>query len=98
MRRPGTVALVTAAAMVAVAAPALTTTWSSIDASVIPKDKSARTVADALASGAAGKAPVTVAIAAPESARAQVAAYAGRVGAVDDVQRTAAPRYLGANT
>jgi len=98
MRRPGTVALVTAVAMVAVAAPALTTTWSSIDASVIPKDKSARTVADALASGSAGKAPVVAAVAAPESAQAQVAAYAGRVGAVDGVQRIAAPRYLGENT
>ena len=98
MRRPGTVALVTAAAMVAVAAPALTTTWSSIDASVIPKEKSARTVADALATGAAGKAQVVVAIAALASARAQVGAYARRVGAVDDVQRTAAPRYLGDDT
>ncbi len=98
MRHPGAVALVTAAAMVAVAAPALTTTWSSIDASVIPKDKSARIVADALAPGDAGKAPVLLAITAPESARAQVAGYAGRVRAVDGVQRTAPPRLEGKNT
>jgi uncharacterized membrane protein YdfJ with MMPL/SSD domain len=97
MRRPGPVALVTAAAMLAAAAPALTVTWSSIDSSVIPKDKSARTVAD-LASGTAGKAPVLIAIAAAPSARAQVADYAARVGAVDGVRRTAPPRYLGHDT
>ncbi len=98
MRRPGTIALVTAGAMLAIAAPALTTTWSSIDGSVIPKGDSARTVSDALAPGAAGKSPVLMAIAAPRSAATEVAAYAARVGAVDGVLRTAAPRYLGENT
>jgi RND superfamily putative drug exporter len=98
MRRPGAIALVTAAAMLAVAAPALTTTWSSVDATVIPKDKSARTVADALERGGPGKSPIVMAITAPDSARAQVAGYAERVAAVDGVQRTAPPRYLGKDT
>ncbi len=98
MRRPGLVAVVTAAAMLAAAAPALTTTWSSIDASVIPQGKSARTVADALDRGSAGKAPVLIAAEAPRSARTAVDAYASRVSHVAGVQRTAAPRYLGQDT
>jgi trehalose monomycolate/heme transporter len=99
MRRPGVVAAVTAAAMLAIAAPALTTTWSAIDGSVIPKDKSARTVADTLAATAGtAKAPVVAAITAPESARAQVTAFAGRVDSLAGVQRTAPPRYLGDDT
>ena len=58
MRRPGVVAITTAAVMLAVAAPALTTVWSAIDATVIPEDKSARVVADALAAGdGTGRAP-----------------------------------------
>jgi RND superfamily putative drug exporter len=53
-------------------------------------------VADVLAADdGAAKAPVVVAIAAPRSARAQVAAFADEVRAIDGVQRTAAPRYLG---
>src|SRR4051794_28221126 len=48
MRRPGLVALVTAAAMLAVAVPSLDTHWSAIDSTVIPKGESSRTVADAL--------------------------------------------------
>jgi RND superfamily putative drug exporter len=98
MRRPGPVAVVTAAAMLAAAAPALTTTWTSIDSSVIPKDKSARTVADAVDPGSAGKAPVLIAVAAAQSAHPEVTAYAARVAAVPGVQRTAPPRYLGADT
>jgi RND superfamily putative drug exporter len=99
MRRPGIVAAVTAAAMLAVAAPALTTTWSAVDASVIPKDKSARTVADALATrDRAAEAPVIVAVAAPRTAGPQVAALAARMRGVAGVQRTAAPRYLGRGT
>jgi RND superfamily putative drug exporter len=98
MRRPGPIAVVTAAAMLAAAAPALTTSWSAIDSSVIPKDKSARTVADALAPGTAGKAPVLIAADAPRSAQAAVTRYAARVGDVAGVRRSAAPRYLGHDT
>ena len=99
MRRPGTVAGVTAVAMLAIAAPALTTVWSAVDGSVIPQGKSARTVADALeASAGAAKAPVVVAIRAPESARPRVAAFAARVDAITGVQRAAVPAYLGRGT
>jgi RND superfamily putative drug exporter len=99
MRRPWTVATVTAAAMLAIAAPSLTTTWSAVDGSVIPKGDSARTVADALAAhNRAAEAPVLTAISAPRSARAQVEAFAARERALAGVQRTAAPRYLGHDT
>jgi RND superfamily putative drug exporter len=48
MRRPLPVALITGALMVVLALPALRAVWTPIDASVIPKSQSARTVADAL--------------------------------------------------
>jgi uncharacterized membrane protein YdfJ with MMPL/SSD domain len=99
MRRPGPIAAVTAAAMLALAAPSLHTNWSAIDGSVIPKDKSARTVADALdRSDARAKAPVVVAVAAPQSARADLDSYAGRIRRVPGVERVAAPRRLAADT
>jgi uncharacterized membrane protein YdfJ with MMPL/SSD domain len=99
MRRPGVVAAVTAAAMLAAAAPSLGTHWSAIDSSVIPKDKSARTVADALERfGAGAKAPVVVAVSAPADARGALRSYAGRIGRVRGVERVSAPRRLSADT
>ena len=100
MRRPAAVATVTAVAMLAFAAPALTTKWSAIDATAIPRDQSSRTVADALvrAAGDAPKAPVVVAIAAPASARADVDAFAGRVATLGGIERVAEPRALDAGT
>src|SRR5215218_3485001 len=97
MRRARFVAPLTAIGMMALALPALTTTWSAVDASVIPKDKSARVVADAIVrdGGDAAKAPVVMAIAAPAAAREEVAAFARRVAAIDGVQRVAPPRALG---
>jgi RND superfamily putative drug exporter len=98
MRRAKLVAPLTAIAMVAFALPSLNTTWSAIDSSVIPKDKSARTVADAINAGQAAKAPVLVAVTAPESARDEVAALARRAGRIDGVERVAPVRYLGRDT
>src|SRR5215210_2266151 len=97
MRRARFVAPLTAIGMMALALPALTTTWSAVDASVIPKDKSARVVADAIVreGGDAAKAPVVMAIAAPAAAREEVAAFARRVAAIDGVQRVAPSRALG---
>ncbi|MGZ4242964.1 MAG: MMPL family transporter [Solirubrobacteraceae bacterium] len=98
MRRPGIVAATTAALMVVAALPALSTVWSSAnDSSVIPKDKSARTVADALTRdfAGAGRSPVTVAVRAPASDRAAVDAYAHRIATVPGVQGVTAPRLLG---
>ena len=58
MRRAKLIAPLTAIAMLALSLPALTTTWSAIDSTVIPKDKSARTVADAINRGEAAKSPM----------------------------------------
>ena len=101
MRRPGLVAGVTAALMVAAALPALSVQWSSAnDSRVIPQGRSARTVADALARdfAGAGRSPVTVAIRAPGSDGAAVAAYARRIAAFHGVQRVSAPRRVGSDT
>jgi trehalose monomycolate/heme transporter len=101
MRRPGIVAATTAALMVVAALPALSTVWSSAnDSSVIPTDKSARTVADALTRdfAGAGRSPVTVAVRAPSTDGAAVAAYAQRIAAVHGVQTVSAPRRLDGDT
>ncbi len=88
MRRPGPVALLTAAVMAAAAIPALSVAWSPAnDPSVVPSGQSARVVSDALdrAFGASGDAPISVAISAPHSAGAQVRAFAHRVAALAGV-------------
>jgi uncharacterized membrane protein YdfJ with MMPL/SSD domain len=96
MRRPGAVAAVTALVMLALALPALTTVWSPVDSTAVPKGQSARTVSDAVDRDfhGAGRTPVTVAITAPGAERAAVAAYAERVGRLDGVQRVAPPTAL----
>ncbi len=101
MRRPGLVAAVTAALMLAAALPALSVQWSSAnDSRVIPQGQSARTVADALNRdfAGAGRSPVTVAIRTPGSDGAAVTAYAHRIATFDGVQRVSAPRLLGGDT
>jgi RND superfamily putative drug exporter len=100
MRRPGVIAATTAAVMLAVALPALGVRWTPVDATAIPKDKSARVVADAIQRdfGGTGSTPVTVAITAPASEQAGVEAYAERVGALSGVRSVEPPVALGENT
>jgi RND superfamily putative drug exporter len=101
MRRPGIVAAVTAALMVAAAVPALSVHWSSAnDSRVIPTSQSSRIVADAVARQfpGAGTQPLTVAIAAPRSSASAVAAVARRVRALPGVTGAVTPAYLGAST
>jgi RND superfamily putative drug exporter len=98
MRRPGVVAVLTSAVMLAAALPALTAAWSSSsDTSVIPRGDSSRTVADALARDFAGGAesPVTVAISAPASQSAAVARFARDIAGFPGVARVGNPRLLG---
>jgi RND superfamily putative drug exporter len=97
MRRAKVVAPVTALAMLALALPALGTTWSAIDASVIPEGKSARTVADAV-NREAGPAKAPVLIAVSGGTPAEVAAFSDRVAQVPGVERVAPPRELGGGT
>jgi RND superfamily putative drug exporter len=98
MRRAKVVAPLTALAMLALSLPALSVTWSAIDSSVIPEGKSARTVADAVNSGEAAKAPMVIAVSAPAGARTDVQAFADRVARVDGVERVAPVKDLGAGT
>lgn len=92
MRRPGVVAVATAAVMLVVALPALTVSWTPVDASAVPAGNSARVLSDASAAefGGAATTPVTMAVTAPESARADVEAYGARFDAE--------AQFLGANT
>ena len=85
MRRPGLVAVATAAVMVVLAAPALRAEWSPVDASVVPKDLSSRLVADTITQsyGGNGSTPVTVAIEADDSG--DVSAFAGAVSVLPGV-------------
>jgi uncharacterized membrane protein YdfJ with MMPL/SSD domain len=101
MLRPGPVAVLTAAVMLAAALPALSVTWSpSNDPSVVPTGQSARVVSDTLsrAFDASTDAPVTVAIIAPRTDGRAVRAFAGRVGAIADVDGHPSLHYRGAST
>ena len=100
MRRPGVVAAVTAALMLAIALPATGVNWTPVDSTVIPTDKSSRVVADAIERdfGGTGDTPVTVAIDAPSSDGAEVRSFAAQVGDIAGVRSVAAPADLGRET
>lgn len=100
MRRPGAVAAGTALVMLVAAAPALRAEWTPVDASVIPKDKSARTVADRLATEFAGQdtEPVTVVLAAPRGEGAAVRSFADDLAGLPGATAVAAPRPLDEQT
>ena len=93
MKRPGRIAAATSIAMLALAVPALSTNWTPVDSTAIPKSESARTVADAIAQdfAGAGETPVLIAIDAPAGAESDVKAYAAEVAALDGVRRVAEP-------
>ena len=100
MRRPGTVAAVTAAAMVLVAIPTLRAQWTGVDAGILPPAHSARAVDDRLAADypQLSSDPVVIAVHAPAGAGAAVDRYAARVARVDGVGRVSAPQRLDAST
>ena len=101
MRRPGAVAIATGVVMLALAAPALRAEWTPVDSSVIPTDKSSRTVADAVAAdfGGTGGSPMTIAISTTGAdADADVAAYADEVNALPGVLAPGVPAQLDATT
>ncbi|MDA0139370.1 MMPL family transporter [Solirubrobacter deserti] len=92
MRRPGVIAVATAAVMLVVALPALSVNWTPVGADAVPTGNSARTLSDASEAefGGAATTPVTMAVTAPESAAGEVETYAARFDAP--------ARYLGSNT
>jgi uncharacterized membrane protein YdfJ with MMPL/SSD domain len=100
-RRPGIVAAVTAALMIAAAVPALSVHWSSAsDSRVIPSSQSSRVVADAVARQfpGAGTQPLTMAIAVPRSSAPAVSAVARRVKTLPGITGATIPVYLGDRT
>jgi len=96
MRRPLRVAVVTGVLMLAVALPSLRAVWTPVDATVIPKGESARTVADTLARDFGGQdsSPVAIALDAPAGERAGVAEYAAGLEGLPGVRAVAEPRAL----
>lgn len=98
MRRPGAIAVVTAAIMVVLAAPAVRAEWTPVDGSVIPEDLSSRTVNDTLAEQYGGDSgtPVTVAVRSDDPAA--VAAFASDASALPGVTEPAAAVDLGRDT
>ncbi len=100
LRRPAAVALVTAAAMVAIALPALHTHWSGVDAHVLPASASAHQVEDAIESEfpRVRSTPEFVAIRAGAAYGAAVRAYADELTRIPGLAQVVPPRYLGRGT
>ncbi len=97
MRRPGMVAVLTAAALLLLATPALGIRWSGIDASVLPTGQSARTVSDTIARDfpRVNSSPAILAVTAPARAGPALHAYAARLQRIGGAQQVSAPRNLG---
>lgn len=92
MRRPGSIALVTAVLMMILAAPALRAEWSPVDDSVIPEDLSSRAVSQTLAEEfPQAHGVVTVALLAGEQ---EVADYAVEASEFDAVLGAGRPMEL----
>lgn len=93
MKRPGTIAAVTAIVMIVLSLPALRAIWTPVDAQSVPEGLSSRTVADALAGDFPGQdsSPILlVAEAAPDQV-SQVQAFADRVAATPGIGNVEPP-------
>jgi RND superfamily putative drug exporter len=98
MRRPGLVALLTAAALIAAAAPSLRLALTPPDAHVLPSSSQARRVAEALTHDFAvdPSQTITMVVRAPASGLQSVAAIARRARQTAGSQASEGqPRYLG---
>jgi RND superfamily putative drug exporter len=99
MRRPGFVALATAAALIVVALPALRLQLTPADVHVLPSSAQPRLLAEAITHDFAvdGSQTVTMVVRAPQSGVRTVAAFAHRaqVAAGAQASMAGAPRYLG---
>lgn len=100
MARPGLIAVVTAAVMVALALPALRAQWTPVDIGTVPAGLSARTVGDTLARDFARQdsSPILIAVQAGPQAAPEVRALAGRVSKLPSVAAVEAPRRLNGST
>jgi len=91
MRRPGRIAAATAALLIVLGLPFLGIRFTGVDAGVLPPERSARVVDDALRSEfpADRSTPVNVVLRAPGGDRAVVQAYARRLAALPGVAAVA---------
>jgi len=100
LRRPGLVAVATAAVLLVAAIPTLRTHWTGVDASILPTSQSARVVSDTLTRDfpRVDSTPTVVAVQAPPSRARDVRAYSRRLRDVEGVGAVASPRKLGSGT
>ncbi len=100
MRRPGAVAVVTAALLIVAGLPFLRATFVPTNAKMLPESSEARQVAEAVERDfpAAGQAPIRVVARAGPAQDAAVGAYARRLRAVEGAGTVAPPRRLGPDT
>jgi putative drug exporter of the RND superfamily len=97
MRRPGPIAAATAALLIAMGLPFLRIDFTGVDASVLPTERSARVVEDALGTefppGATS--PVIVLAGAGERGRSAATAFAGDLSRLDGVATVSEPEQAG---
>ena len=100
MRRPALIATATITGLLLMAVPTLSTTWTGIDASVLPTTQSSRIVSDTITRDfpAANATQMILAITAPTSAGPQLAAYATRLNTIPGISSVSTPRQLSADT
>jgi RND superfamily putative drug exporter len=100
MKRPGTIAVVTAVLMIALTIPSFRAVWTPVDIESVPKGLSSRTVGDALASDFPGQdsSPVVVVADGGQGERPQVRQLADQVAATAGIESVQAPEYLGSST
>ncbi|MBA3326749.1 MAG: MMPL family transporter [Solirubrobacterales bacterium] len=100
MARPGLVAVLTMAVMVALTLPALRAEWTPVDVTSVPEGLSARTVGDTLARDFPREQtnPALVTIEAGREDRDAVGAFARQIADAPGVARVAEPRSLDAST
>jgi uncharacterized membrane protein YdfJ with MMPL/SSD domain len=100
MARPGLVAVLTTAVMVALTLPALRAEWTPVDVTSVPEDLSARTVGDTLASDFPREEtnPVLVTVEAGPGEREAVEAFAGEIAGAPGVDSVGEPRSLDGST
>ena len=85
MKRPGTIAVITAVLMIALTIPSLRAIWTPIDIGSVPQGLSSRTVGDALAADFPGQDSSPVLL-------------AGRVAGTEGIESVRPPEYLGSST
>lgn len=100
MKRPGTIAAVTAILMIVLTLPALRAIWTPVDAQSVPEGLSSRTVADALASDFPGQdsSPILLVVEASPDQANQVTQFARRVASTPGVGAIESPVMLNSET